>query len=115
MKIQNPFIIGLATTMFALGMVLPASAELVPQPYSNIIDWEDEFTGNTYAQTSKSEISMQGPERLKNSSCHSQTVVLDWEDEFTCTSYEVTSPNKRQLKQQGKNAASWSFEDWQSM
>ncbi len=115
MKIHNPFITGLATTMFVMGMVFPASGELAPQPPINIIDWEDEFAGATYAQTRKAEIGMQGPGRGKNRSCHSQPVVLDWEDEFVCTSYTVTSPSERQLKTQAKNAASWSFEDWQSM
>ncbi len=115
MKIQNPFITGLAATMFVMGMVLPASAELVPQPYANIIDWEDEFAGTTYAQTSKSGIGMQGPKLLKNSSCHSLPLVLDWEDEFVCVRYGVTSPSDALTELQSENADSWSFEDWQSM
>ncbi len=114
MKIQNPFITGLAATMFVMGMVLPASAELVPQPYTSIVDWEDEYAGRPAAQPSQSLSATQGSFPSLNT-CSSQAVVLDWEDEFVCVHYGVASPSDAPTKLQSKNAASWSFEDWQSM
>ena len=119
MKNHSTFTKACLVALLIVGSAMPVFSEPFPQPHRSydhaIIDWEDEFVQDSYSASMSTEKVSEDNMKKPTSSVSSNVPVIDWEDEFPYEIPKGAISGESQVMMKKENAASWDFEDWQSI